>query len=260
MKDNLLEALPLFVGAVLGVWFYYSTLDPVLCLMVAALLAVAGLLFRTCAATMIGKKPVWAVRLWQLEVLLPVALISVGGYGLTWVIDSLPDLIQKMPLLDLAGGPVVDKAAEDAAISATDAQKAAKAAAEKARADRIAAISATLGTAVTAFLGALFMDDQKDSKGGYWPPAQIRKAMETAFAPEVDKLKSIFNRQPGESDTAFDARLAASGGEIERYNRVSRAIYSEQISNAEPEGWSIAGALVRARILTDHLIVPASKT
>lgn len=240
MKGNLLEALPLFVGAVLGVWLYHSTLDPFACLLLTALLGLIGGLAQGAAKALLPSSPVRAVRLWQVEVLLPVALIAAGGYGLNWVIDRLPDLVQALPLIDLPAAP--------------DPVTAGAAGADTARADRIAAISAALGTAVTAFLGALFMDDQKDSTGGYWPPAQIRKAMVISFAADVDAMKALFTKAPDETEEEFAARLSARKDEIEAYNRTSRALYSEVLSDSEPDGWSLSGALARARVVEQHLL------
>lgn len=252
MKGNLLEALPLFVGAVLGVWLYHSTLDPVACLLVTGVLALLGWLARSSARALIRTSPVRAVRLWQIEVLLPVALLAAGGYGLTWLIESLPDLVQKLPLIDLP--PVPDTTTA----KMPDPTGAATTSADTARADRIAAISAALGTAVTAFVGALFLDEQKDSTGGYWPPAQIRQALVASFEADVNAMKAVFNKAPDETPEEFTARLLARKDEIEAYNRASRALYSEVLSDTEPDGWSLSGALARARIIEQHLLTRRS--
>lgn len=227
MKGNLLEALPLFLGAVLGVWFYYSVLTFLVVFMALAVIAVIGWLTERLARSLLQRHPVAAVYVWQVEVLCPVALIAFGGYGSIWVVDSAPGWLAKIPLLGMPE-------------PATDAAK-----------EWTKTVSAALSTAITAFLGALFLDDEKKSDGGLWPPARIRKAMKDAFADRVDELKETLKRRPDESEEAHDTRMET---QLPDYEMASRAIYNEEISIDHPKGWSLPGALARAKIVRSLLI------
>jgi hypothetical protein len=104
---------------------------------------------------------------------------------------------------------------------------------------------------VTAFLGALFMDDQKDTDGGYWPAAQIRKEMRETFAARVDAMKAALERKSGESDPEYAARLER---DAPAYELASRAIYAEEITIDHPEGWSYSSAMARARLVKQYVL------
>lgn len=226
-KDKLLEALPLFIGALLAVWLYYASLSEVAAGGLVLALGLVGLAAMLAGRALIAQRPVRAVQVWQAEVLLPIALIGAGGYVSTWIVDHLPALV---PLIFPDPGP--------AATGTTDAAAAA--------AERVKTISATLSTAVTAFLGALFMDDQKDKDGGYWPAAQIRKAIREAFSARVDQMKAALERQAGEDEATFLARFQANAPAFEL---ASRAIHSPDITIDHPEGWSYSGARARAGLI-----------
>lgn len=230
MKGNLLEALPLLLGAVLGVWLYYSVLPLVAVVAGLALVAAAGLLAEAVARGLLARRPVAAVRVWQGEVLVPVAVIAVGGYVSMWVVDSVPDWLARIPLLDTP--PSTDATAKEWTKT----------------------VSAALSTAITAFLGALLLDDEKKSDGGLWPAARIRKAMRRTFGARVDALKAPFEQRPGEPDEEYKKRTEGREQEITRYESVSRALYDEEISIVDPAGWTLPGALVRARIVREILL------
>lgn len=229
MKANLLEALPLFLGAVLGVWLYYSVLTSITVLLGLAALALIGWLTGCLARALLRLYPVAAVYVWQVVVLVPIALISLGGYASMWVVDSVPGWLTKIPLLE-APGPATEAAKE-----------------------WTKTVSAALSTAITTFFGALILDDEKKSDGGLWPPARIRKALTCVFAGKVDELKEPFERGKDESEEAYDTRMEGLTKQLAEYELVSRSLYSEEISIDLPKGWSLSGALARARIVRDHL-------
>lgn len=228
-KDKLLEALPLFIGALLGVWLYYASLSVVAAAGLVLGLGLMGHVAMSAGGALMARHPIRAVQVWQAEVLLPIALIGAGGYVSTWIVDHLPALV---PLIFPDPGPAATGAA-DAAAAAT-------------AAERVKTISATLSTAVTAFLGALFMDDQKDKDGGFWPAAQIRKSMREAFSARVDQMKAALERRAGEDEATFLARFQANAPAFEL---ASRAIHSPDITIEHPEGWSYSGARARAGLI-----------
>lgn len=229
MKANLLEALPLFLGAVLGVWLYYSVLPFAAVLLGLGVIALVGWLAGCLARMLLPRYPVAAVYVWQVAVLIPVALIALGGYVSMWVIDSVPGWLTKIPLLE------VPEPATEAAKEWTK------------------TVSAALSTAITTFLGALILDDEKKSDGGLWPPTRIRVGLTDVFADRVDKLKEPFEQDEGESDEDYNARMQGLTKQLAEYESVSRALYSEEISIDLPKGWSLPGALARARIVRDLL-------
>lgn len=236
MKEKLLETLPLFLGATLGVWLYYSILPLCVILLFLVILFALGVIARISAGMIMPKHPELSVRLWQGEVMAPMALIAAGGWASTWIVDSLPHVIDSIPLIQLPdsgdGGP------------------------NDPRQKRIEVISAALSTAVTAFIGALFLDAQKTPTGGNWPPAQIKKAMAGAFGPKVDDLKQSLTtdslkKATGESDDDYNRRVADLLGQFEQANR---AVYLEEISIDHPGGWSLSAALGRAKIIRKVLL------
>lgn len=233
MKDNLLEALPLFLGAVFGVWLYYSVLPLTPVLVGLAMLAILGKLLGWLGKALLPTQPGAAVRVWQAEVLVPIALIALGGYGTMWVVDNTSQWLASIPLIDLPD-------------ATTDAGK-----------DRIKTISAAFSTAITTFLGALLLDDQKKAGGGLWPPAQVKKAMKSVFAPKVVEWKKRFARLPGESDDTFRARIASLADELSHFEFASRAVHSEEIASDLPKGWFLPGALARSKLIRQHLINPS---
>lgn len=236
-KDKLLEALPLFIGALLGVWFYYAHTTLWAPSLVVVALAGVGWLAKAKGKRLMPRRPIAAVQVWQAEVLLPIALIGIGGYVSTWIIDQMPTWV---PLLF----------PDQASVAAGTATDAAEAAAE-AGAERIKTISATLSTAVTAFLGALFMDDQKDKDGGFWPAAQIRKEMREIFAARVDAMKAALKQEPGEADAVYAARLER---DAPAYELASRAIHAEEVTIDHPEGWSYSAAMARAQLVKKYVL------
>lgn len=212
MKDQLLEALPLFVGAVLGVYLYHSVLDWQGIATLLALLALAGLFFRWLAGQIMARRPVGAVRLWQGQVLFPIALIALGGIVAATVVDHLPTLVAKLPY--------IDHPSDAAALK-----------------EQTKTISDVLASAFTALFAALFLDNAEDAEGGYWPPAQIRKA----FVANFGGLANAQNRpKPGDP-----------GGP--RWEKIHRALHSQKIFDTLPTGWSYGAAIERARIFAQHI-------
>ena len=234
MKDNLLEALPLFVGAVLGVWFYYSILPAAIICALLIVILFAGLAFRFVAKALMKVNPETAVTIWQGSVLTPIALIALGGWASTWLIDNLPGIVELIPFIDLPD-PSPPGGEKDP------------------RAKQIELISAALSTALTAFLGAMFLDSHKQTEGGNWPPAQIRKAMQNIFGPELERLKAEIKRKTGETDENYQNRVLPL---YDTYSKASKALYSDQISIQHESGWAYSMALERASIVRQTLLTP----
>ncbi len=156
MKEKLLEALPIFIGATLGVYFYASVLPPAVILLCLVVLALVGVLAGWEARQRLPSHPVLAVRLWQVQAVLPMSLLAAGGYLIAAGLAHLPALIALVPFVDLPADAVE-------------------------QGKRIDTISAALATAVTTFCGALVMDDLEKGTGGWWPPAQIKQAFAATF-------------------------------------------------------------------------------
>lgn len=232
MKEKLLEALPLFIGAILGVWMFYSVLNFFGVIFISVVLIIVGTFGKKAGQRLMMKRPVAAVYVWQFSVMVPLGLIAFGGYTATFVVENMQHWMRLIPYLDLAD--VSDK--------------------------KIEAISGTLSTAVTTFLGAMFLDDHKKTDGGFWPPAQIKKTMKDTFGPEVDELKKRFAKESGESQEAFKLRMASAIKDLETYELASRAVYSQEISIEHPDGWSLSGALARADIVKKTFLSPVAQT
>ncbi|QPH55588.1 hypothetical protein [Pontivivens ytuae] len=284
MKANLISAFPLLIGALLGVLFVHTHLTWGPILGISIFIGGLGAAAYAGGRLLIGSFPVPAVRIWQFQVLVPIAVIAL----MTFAMAELSDWIMAF---------VADKDWFNLPVDAT-----------RAKAQESIA-SAIYGT-IAAFIGSIFLDDVEGQKGGLWPPAQIKRAIGNSYGIEVNNLKAEIEamaaQPPGVSpphealsqlcksfaqllsafppsvqvtamlDPAIQAHalsdhqkaleaLAVSPDQrpegfpdtglvqkIERFERLKRAVQEDTLSAGQPSGWSYGAALTRAKIIKKH--------
>lgn len=233
-----MEALPLLIGVCLGVLLQYLAAPVVPRIVLGVLPILIGMLVYLTARGLMPTNPVGAVHVWQGQVLVPIGLIALATWGLAESLAWLATVVEKSTWFGF-----VKSCAED-----PDASK---------RADcikgQVKEVSSALAGAITAFVGAMFMDDLKGQKGRWWPASQIKSAMQASFAKDVLRRKEALNAaHKAMQDNPNKATTNAFQAAAKKYERLKRAIHSAQLSASEPTGWTYEGALARAGILRDQ--------
>ena len=229
MREKLLEALPLLIGALLGVYFYNTSIPGVAVTLSLVLIAVMGLLAYAWASSWIRSHPLRAVYIWQAQALFPVAVIAASGYLGAWGLSLAPELIARLPRIEL---PSDAKAAQE----------------------QIKAIVSPLATAFASFFGALLLDDVKSAKGGFWPAAQIRKAIGDVFAAALERWRVDLEARLATLDVEKPDEVEAIEAEHGTYEMTKRAVYEDHISIDHPEGWGFGAAKARADLIQTELL------
>lgn len=239
MKASLIQSLPLLIGAIFGVLLQYLAVDWIIRLLLGLVPVAAGLAIARSARSLMPSHPVRSVHLWQWQVLVPIGALALATWGLAELLDWGSEVIVLSNLFDVT------------AACATEPTDAARRACETAR---LAEITTALAAAVTTFVGAMFLDDLEGQEGGWWPPAQIRSAMQTVFAADVERRRLQVSATEEALGTPPKAdQLAHLTALLQKYERLKHAVYSRRLSVSEPMGWSYGGALARARELQAQL-------
>lgn len=233
MRDTLLEALPVFLGALLGLYFLNTSFPGIVVSVTLAAFIIVGALAYSIAQWQLLKRPRISVTIWQIQMLAPMACIAAVGYLGGWFLAELPNLLSHVPALEL---PEPDP-------GETPDYK---------------AISTPLAAAATTFFGALFLDDLRKGKGGLWPRAQIKAGFQARFGPRVTEIRSRLERQQNETEEEHRNRLIAHKDDLINYERLKRAVYEEEISDEHPTGWSFAAVRARADIVGQLLLNKAT--
>lgn len=285
MKANLISAFPLLIGALLGVLFVHTHLTWGPILGITVFVGGLGAAAYGGGRLLIGSFPVPAVRVWQFQVLIPIAVIAL----MTWAMAELSDWITKF----VAEKGWFDLPQDDS------------------RAKTQETIASAIYGTVAAFIGSIFLDDVEGQQGGLWPPAQIKRAIGISYGDNVNELKSEIEamaaKPPGvltphealsqlcksfaqllatyppsvEANTMPDSgaqahalsdhhkALEALGQSptqppenlpdaelvqrIAQFERLKRAVQEDTLFAGQPSGWSYGAALTRAKIIKEHL-------
>ena len=239
MKVSLMEALPLLIGVCLGVLLQYLAAPVIARIVLGVVPILLGSVVYLFAIGMMKENPVSAVHVWQGQVLVPIGLMALATWGLAEILGWMAMVIENSSWFGIAEhcAEVEDDGKRAACIKG-----------------RVKEISTGLAGAITAFVGAMFMDDLQGQKGRWWPASQVKRAMGAAFAKDVLRRKE-------EMDAAHAATVANSDVTTKeafrkvanKYERLKRAIHSVRMSNEEPTGWTYAGALARAEEIERQL-------
>ncbi|WP_299778844.1 hypothetical protein [uncultured Roseobacter sp.] len=236
MRDKLLEALPIFIGALLGVYFLNTPFPGVLVTLVFLAFVIVGFTARASAMALLATHPKKAVQMWQFQMLTPVALIGAFSYLGGWALSELPGVLPHIPGLEMPPPP------------------------EGSEKPDYKSIASPLATAAATFFGSLFMDDLQKGKGGYWPPAQIKAGFKDRFGPKVVALRKTFEPKENETTASLRMRLKQDLDGLSAYEQVKRAVYEDKISDEHPEGWGFSAVRARADIVTTAFLAKSEAT
>lgn len=239
MGSKIRQALPLLLGALLGVLLQYLALPVMPRLFLGIFPIIIGFMVYVSASHLMTTNPVMSVKVWQFQMLIPIGAIALATWGLADLIAMVPGYVQDSGWFDPTAacvGAETDEARQDCV------------------ADRYKEISTAISGAITVFLGSIFLKDLEGQEGGWWPPAQIQARIKAVYADDVE-------RRQKEMDAAFaqigdppdPAKKEAWKDVAKKYERLKRAVYEPSLSNAEPVGWSRAGAIARAGVLKEQL-------
>lgn len=176
MMDKVQSLAPVLVGVFLGIFIAYCDRPWLVAAIVAAGLG-AHLAMRA-ATGLMAARPVIAVTIMQLGVLLPIVIIAVTTAVTTWAAVNIESWL----------------AVDDKSRLAADAKT----------------VSGVLLGAINAFIAGLWMKDAEDPSSTLWPAGRTKTAFATAF---VDKAKRHKDRPDGTVlvEAVFEDRVSEDG-------------------------------------------------
>ena len=239
MKAKLIEALPLLIGAILGVMLQYLALPFMPKLIIGLFLIVVGFFVQLSAWALMSTNPPLSVHVWQWQVLMPIGAIALATWGLAELITHLSVLVEQSGWFAIAEPCAAQETAEK------------RIACIEAGIDEIAS---GLAGAITIFVGAMFLDDLEAQEGGWWPPSQIKKAIVDGFGPDVVRRQKELDAVHADLGTPPDpSKVKIFEATAKKRHRLEHAVHKRWLSISEPSGWSYGGALARARVLNRQL-------